>query len=107
MAAEGAVQNDTIGLQPLDFYLGIIFTILRPLGPQILMTFRCCYRITKTSETLSRSKLQHRSESNSVAIELSSLPGKIFLASDWDFWGKIGKKGGYFGLGMGPFIGPW
>ena len=33
------------------------------------------------------SKLQFCSESNSVAIfQLESLPGKIFLASDWEFF---------------------
>ena len=42
------------------------------------------------------------------SFELRSLLAvlDLFLASDWDFLGEIGKKGGYFGLGMGPFLGP-
>ena len=55
------------------------------------------------------SKLQFCSESNYVAIfQLDLLPGKIlfFCASDWDVL-EIGKKGGYFGLGIGPIFGPW
>ena len=58
-------------------------------------------------EFISRSKLQSCSESNSAAFfQLNSLTGKIFLASDWEFILEIGKKGGYFGLGMEPIIGP-
>ena len=42
---------------------------------------------------ISRSKLQRRSETNSAAIfQLNSFPGEIFLASDWDFFWKLGKK---------------
>ena len=50
----------------------------------------------------------HCSESNSAPIfQLNSPPGKILLASDWDFFGgEIGKKRGYFGLGMGLIFGP-
>ena len=54
------------------------------------------------------SKLQFCLESNSAAIfQLNLLPGKIFLASNWEFLFGNWEKGGYFGLGMGPIIGPW
>ena len=55
------------------------------------------------------SKLQFCSESNYAAIfQLNSLPGKIFFELQIGiFLGEIWKKGGYFGLGMGPIIGPW
>ena len=55
------------------------------------------------------SKLQFCSESNYAAIfQLNSLPGKILFFNFrlGIFW-EIGKKGGYFGLGMGPILGPW
>ena len=32
---------------------------------------------------------------------------RFFFASDLVFFLEIGKKGGYFGLGMGPIICPW
>ena len=56
------------------------------------------------------SKLQFCSESNCAAIfQLNSLPGKIlfFELQIGNFFGEIGNKGGYFGLGMGPILGPW
>ena len=56
------------------------------------------------------SKLQFCSESNYAAIfQLNSLPGKILFLSFrlGIFFLEIWKKGGYFGLGMGPIFGPW
>ena len=55
------------------------------------------------------SKLQFCSESNYAAIfQLNSLSGKIFFELQIGiFFLEIGKKGGYFGLGMGPIFGPW
>ena len=55
------------------------------------------------------SKLPFCSESNYVAIfQLNLLPGKIlFLSFRLGFFLEIGKKGGYFGFGMGPIFGPW
>ena len=56
------------------------------------------------------SKLQFCSESNYAAIfQMNSLPGKIlFLSFRLGIVVlEIGKKGGYFGLGMGPILGPW
>ena len=43
---------------------------------------------------ISRSKLQHRSESNSAAIfQLNSFPGEIFFSFRLGFFGgKLGKK---------------
>ena len=35
------------------------------------------------------------------------LPGKIFFSFRLGFFLEIGKKGGYFGLGMGPIFGLW
>ena len=44
----------------------------------------------------------------STIFQLDSLPGKIlFLSFRLGFFLEIGKKGGYFGLGMGPIFGPW
>ena len=55
------------------------------------------------------SKLQFCSESNYAAIfQLNSLPGNILFLSfrlGIFFW-EIGKKGGYFGLGMKPIFSP-
>ena len=55
------------------------------------------------------SKLQRGSESNSAAIfQLNELPGKSFLSFRLGFvFLEIGKKGGNFGLRLGPIIGPW
>ena len=62
------------------------------------------YLITCTLSLMSK---LHGSESNSVAIfQLNSPPGRIFF-SFRGFFLEIGKKGGYFGLGMGPIFGPW
>ena len=43
-------------------------------------------------------------------FQLNSLPGKILFLSfrlGIFFFLEIGKKGGNFGLGMGPIFGPW
>ena len=57
------------------------------------------------------SKLQFCSESNYAAIfQLNALPGKILIFLSFRlgfFFLEIGKKGGYFGLGMGPIFSPW
>ena len=57
------------------------------------------------------SKLQFCSESNSAAIiQLNSLPSQVrfFLSFRLGiFFLEMQKKGGYFGLGMGPIFGPW
>ena len=43
------------------------------------------------------------------SFELRSLLAVVdlFLVSDLGIFGGIGKKGGYFGLGMGPIFCPW
>ena len=55
------------------------------------------------------SKLQFCSESIYAAIfQLNCSLARLFLSFRLGFFFlEIGKKGGYFGLGMGPIFGPW
>ena len=79
----------------------------------MMILFMCIWRVKSMYYILllsQMSKLQIWSESKYAAIfQLNSLPGKIlFLSFRLGFLGgEIGKKGGYFGLGMGPILGPW
>ena len=74
------------------------------------MLFWCKWHITKTSECAEMLSfkvclLQHGSESN-FGLFINRTRLASFLPSDWDFFLKIGKKRGYFRLGMGPNFGP-
>ena len=59
---------------------------------------------------MTKTKLQFCLESNyAVIFQLNSFPGKIFLASDWEFFFlEIGEKRRIFWIGNGALIfGPW
>ena len=56
---------------------------------------------------LSRSVLYSSSQRAMLGLFIDRTQRDLFIPLDWEFFLKKGKKGEYFGLGMGPNIGPW